>query len=276
MKISCPSCDASLNAPERLVGKKVKCPSCGEAVLVEDPDAAEELDDFLEEDDVEEPPRRRAPAKQACPMCGAENKATAETCGNCGEELRGNDDDETVIGADIWRDGKQLVMRKTAELPYRCVKTNQPADAWLRRKLHWHHPLVYLALLANLIIYAILALCLQKKADIRVGLCAAALGRRRWAIAIGWLSALSGVGLCIAGCAGAGGHNDEMMAAFVIAGMIVGIAGAITGMMLASVVTAAKINDDFVWLKGVCPAFLDEFPDWPGEEEMTPQRKRKR
>jgi len=275
MKISCPACDASLNAPDRLVGKRVKCPHCGEAVLVEDSEAAEELDEFLEEEDAEElPPRRSASTPQTCPMCGAQNKATSETCGNCGEELRGSDD--VVIGEGIWRDGKQLVMRKSAELPYRCVKTNLPADGWLRRKLHWHHPAVYVSLLAGLLIYVILALCLQKKADIRIGLCAAALKRRRWAMAIGWLSALTGIGLCIVGCAGLDTPGNDVMGWLVLVGLIVGFAGAITGLAMSSMVSPAKITDEFVWLKGVHADFLDSFPDWPGDEEMLPKRKRRR
>ena len=50
--------------------------------------------------------------------------------------------------AGVWRDGRLLVMHKSAQLPDRCVKSNQPADGRLLRKMYWHHPLIFLSLLA--------------------------------------------------------------------------------------------------------------------------------
>jgi hypothetical protein len=51
--LSCPSCDKALKVKDELAGKKVKCPGCGEPILV----AAEEP---AVEAAVQEPPRRKA------------------------------------------------------------------------------------------------------------------------------------------------------------------------------------------------------------------------
>jgi hypothetical protein len=261
MDITCRVCDEVIPVPDKLRGKRVQCPACGELVRVPDPQAAAAVAEFVDDEPG-------SVASQSCPMCGAANRVSARQCHACGEELAGG---EEVIGAGLWREGRLLVMRKSAELPFVCVKTNQPADGWLRRKLYWHHPAIYLVALVNLIIYAIVAVCVQKKADIRVGLCRDRIVRRRWAIAIGWLSALAGLGLCIAGCAGLDTPGGEM-AWLILAGLAVGFVGAITGLVLSSVVSPAKITDEFVWLKGVHPDFLEPLPEWPGEPE--PRRRR--
>jgi predicted RNA-binding Zn-ribbon protein involved in translation (DUF1610 family) len=271
LKIACPSCTANLNVPERLVGKHVRCPRCGDPLLVEDPEAVGELDDFVEAEEVAPPPRRVA-GTQTCPMCGAKNKVSAAQCTECGEELSG---EEASAGEGVWRDGKKLVMRKTATLPYRCIKSNQPADGWLRRKLYWHHPAIYLLILLHLFIYVIVAICVRKKADIEVGLCDAWFRRRRWTIALTWLVALVALGVCIAGCAGLETPGSQLGGWLIAGGLIGGFIGVITGLILGTVVSATKITDEYVWMKGVHPDFLKSLPEWPGEDEL-PSRKRKR
>jgi DNA-directed RNA polymerase subunit M/transcription elongation factor TFIIS len=267
MKLACPSCTANLNAPDRLIGKEVECPRCGEPVLVVDPNSVEELEEFLDEEESPSATKPRG-AMLTCPMCGAKNQPSAVTCPSCGENA--------AAGAEVWRDGKKLIMRKTAELPYRCLKTNQPADGWLRRKLFWHHPAVYFALMANLIIYAILAVCLQKKADIRVPLCQARLNRRRWMILFTWLCALGGIAAFVVGLMSLDRPDKNLAPLLIFGGLFGGLFGTIIGLILMTVVSPAKITDDYVWLKGVHPAYLDELPDWPGDHAMGVNRKQKR
>src|SRR5438270_17415 len=80
----------------------------------------------------------------------------------------------------LWRQGNVLVMHKLAPLPDRCVKSNQPANGrTLKRSLRWHHPAIYLALLAHFLIYVVLALVLSKSAIIRIGLSEEWIARRR-------------------------------------------------------------------------------------------------
>jgi uncharacterized Zn finger protein (UPF0148 family) len=51
--LSCPSCDKALKVKDELAGKKVKCPGCGEPIVVE------AADDPEPESAVQEPPRRK-------------------------------------------------------------------------------------------------------------------------------------------------------------------------------------------------------------------------
>src|SRR5436309_2493776 len=72
----------------------------------------------------------------------------------------------------IWRSGPLLVMSQGARLPDRCVKCNAPANGQrLTRKLYWHSPYLYLLILLNLLIYALVAIFVRKKARVEIGLC---------------------------------------------------------------------------------------------------------
>lgn len=162
----------------------------------------------------------------------------------------------------VWRDGKLLVMSKNAELPARCVKTNEPTDRRLKRSLYWHDPLLYLLILAGVLVYAIVAMIVRKTATVNVGLSPQRIARRRWGIAIGWLSFFVGVVLVIVGISNSTPKNS--MAILVLVGLLGGLIGIIVGAVLAQVVTAAKITDDYVWLKGVHPDYLAALPAWSG------------
>lgn len=40
-QIQCPACSARMNAPDTAIGKRIKCPKCAEAFVVDEPDAEE-------------------------------------------------------------------------------------------------------------------------------------------------------------------------------------------------------------------------------------------
>lgn len=35
IKVTCSSCDKTINAPDKYAGKKAKCPGCGERILIQ-------------------------------------------------------------------------------------------------------------------------------------------------------------------------------------------------------------------------------------------------
>ena len=71
----------------------------------------------------------------------------------------------------IWRSDRILVMSQNEPLPDRCVKCNQPVNGQrLTRKLYWHSPYIYLFVLLNVLIYAIVTLIVRKRARVQIGI----------------------------------------------------------------------------------------------------------
>ncbi len=162
----------------------------------------------------------------------------------------------------VWRQGNLLVMHRNAPLPPRCVKTNQPATGQLKRKLYWHHPAVYAALLANIILYAILAAVLSKRATITIGLSEAGFAKRRRVMLISWIGVLGSVGAFVAGIALNPDQND-VAPWLLLAGFLGFLGFLIFGLVAARLVTPKKMDDNYIWLKGVHPEYLDQLPPWP-------------
>lgn len=162
----------------------------------------------------------------------------------------------------IWRQGKLLVMRKNAVLPDRCVKSNVPSNRKLKRKLNWHHPAIFLSILISLCVYIILAMILSKKATIHIGLSDKWFGKRSRAIMIGWGSVLASIAMIVGGIAMI--EQSDAFGILIAAGVLVFLVGAIYGLVAARMVTPTKIDDTFVWLKGVNAEYLDQLPVWPG------------
>lgn len=162
----------------------------------------------------------------------------------------------------LWREGKLLVMHRDAQLPDRCVKSNQPAHGRrLKRKLAWRHPAVFLLLLLHVVVYVIVAVILTKRATIYVGLSEEWFARRRRTIAVAWSLVLLGAGLVVVGIALV--ERNGMFGLLIAAGLVLALGAAIWGLVRARLVAPKRITADHVWLKGVHPAFLDELPHLP-------------
>jgi hypothetical protein len=161
----------------------------------------------------------------------------------------------------LWRQGKLLVMHQRAPLPDVCVKSNQPCHRRLKRSLAWHPWPIYLLIFLHLLIYLVVALIVQKKATIHIGLSDEWFARRRIRIVIAWSVVFLSLVLFIGSIA----MVDQYPAAGfgILAGVLLFFVAAIWGLFAARLVSAKRITDEFVWLKGVHPDFLARLPEWP-------------
>jgi hypothetical protein len=167
--------------------------------------------------------------------------------------------DDTNTGVAVWRDGDQLIKLIGAEMPPRCVKCNAPAEAPTKsRKLYWHHPGLYLLLLANVVIYAIIAAIVRKKAFVAAGLCKEHKKRRKIALICAWTGSLGGIVVMFLGMGSSWGFWA------VSVGVLLILASVIVGLIFSRIVYAKKIDKSHVRLKGCGVGFLASLPPFPG------------
>lgn len=161
----------------------------------------------------------------------------------------------------IWRDGGKLITTREAVLPQYCVKCNAPADGFYgQRKLYWYHPALALLILLNLLIFAIVAMILRKKATLMVGLCRRHHKRRLWLIATTWFFVLAGIVIMIGGpVEGMELREEWLVMAGLLGGLVLLIAALVAGLM-ARVLVPTKIDDRYAWFKGCGNEFLSQFP----------------
>ena len=187
--------------------------------------------------------------RKPCPFCDESISVNAKKCPRCREWLEA-----------VWRDGKTLIMVKTATLPDRCVKSNQPAETQLKQHLSWHPGWIYVLAFMPFF-YLIVALLNRKTATISIGLSDECDRNRRIAFVIAWSLAFAGIGIVIAGFAVLKGDNPMYT---LCGGLVLTIGAAIYGIVAGSLVTTVKITDEHVWLNGVCEEYLNDLPEWDG------------
>src|SRR5688572_25925834 len=145
-----------------------------------------------------------------------------------------------------------------AELPDRCVKCNAPAQApKLKKKLSWHHPAIYLPILVALLIYFVVAMILRKTATVEIGLCEEHKSKHHRNMVVTVVL----IGLGILGLVTALAVEDSN---FILLGILLLLAGIIYGVAALRILTPAKIDERFAWLKGANKEYLDELPQFPG------------
>ena len=99
--------------------------------------------------------------------------------------------DATLDGHHAYFEGDKLVVLQGRSIPTeRCVKCGDLASKVLHKKFGWHPPWVLVTLLAGLLIYVIVALCLTKRGQLSMGMCPQCAGRRRNSILFGWLASI--------------------------------------------------------------------------------------
>ena len=160
----------------------------------------------------------------------------------------------------IWRDGNRLVMWKGATLPDRCVRCNAPANGRrLKRTLYWHHPLIFLVVLAGVLVYVIVALVVRKKAVVSIGMCDRHYRRRLQAILAWWLITFACAALFWYGIV----RSNQGQGWAILVAVLVFLANLFFAVALTLPVSPARIDDQYVWIKKIGRDYLAEFPPLP-------------
>jgi hypothetical protein len=163
----------------------------------------------------------------------------------------------------LWREGNILVMHKLAPLPDICLLSNQPAERRLKKKLQWHHPAIALSILAGVLIYVVLAMILTKRATIQMPLTQDWYDRRQRRLMFAWGVGLACIALMVIGIVLTAQTDHPEYLLLVLAGFIGGLITLIAGQALIGLVAPKRMTDEYIWLKGVNPAFLDRLEVWP-------------
>ncbi|ATC62644.1 hypothetical protein CMV30_00920 [Nibricoccus aquaticus] len=160
--------------------------------------------------------------------------------------------------------GKYIVIPVVGgKLPLRCIKTNQPVPENLakRKTLYWCTPWVFLAILANILILAVLYFILRKKVVVDIPLSADGQREVTFKKTIAWLTFFAGIATIIWG--GATINSTSHGPIVFIAGFIILLASLVYGGRAAHALRVAKWKGGDAWLTGACPAFLASLPKYP-------------
>jgi hypothetical protein len=170
---------------------------------------------------------------------------------------------------DCWRDGTLLVVCPTTVLPYRCVKTNEPAVGKpIRMSCDRTPPVLVLVLMPTMcifppiiLVFVVVALVCRWSFTVRLPLGRRWRSRRRRAYGVGVLGTIALVALLVwSGQRPAG----QSWGATIVA-MLGLLALIVWSAARSSVLRQYRTRRGYVWLKGAHADFLASLPDWPLE-----------
>jgi hypothetical protein len=84
---------------------------------------------------------------------------------------------------------------------------------------------------------------------------------------LAWGGIVLGLGLLMVGISSEQQQPGNLAASLIPLGCLLFFASAIVGDTLPRIVSAAYINEDYIWLKGVHPDYLARFPEFPGVKD---------
>lgn len=163
--------------------------------------------------------------------------------------------------ATMWRKGNMLVMYKLAPFPPDvCILSNQQATRKLRRNLQWHPQWIGLLVLIAVPLYIIVSMIMRKTAKLDIPLSEAWYQRRITRMFIAWGSVLAafismGLGIALA--------DNPIAPLFFLSFFGLLLFGIFFGIFSCRLVHPDRIDDNYVWLKGVHPDYLNRLPQWP-------------
>jgi hypothetical protein len=158
----------------------------------------------------------------------------------------------TGAGGGVARDGAIIVARDGAPFPDRCVHCNQSAQGFrVKKTFYWHAPNWYLLVLLSILIYAVVAMVVRKKASFELALCPLHRSRRRLLMGISLGLPLAALVIVLV----SGGEPASVWGLGFAT-----VAGAIFGSIGVRILSPKKIEDGYAFLKGADASFLASLP----------------
>ncbi len=156
-------------------------------------------------------------------------------------------------GLELQRHKNYVILEPESDWPSRCIKCNAATDYKKKTKLVYVNPWVYLSILINILLAAILVLVFQKRFSLELPLCAIHRVRRKRFLTIQWIGFVLFVMLLFVGFA------TESPAVFTIAGVV--LLGVIILSLVSRLAYIAKLKDGKLWVRGAGAPFLDSLPE---------------
>jgi hypothetical protein len=169
----------------------------------------------------------------------------------------------------LWRDGSRIVasvqqlpppgddaglLRVAAPLPDRCFVCNGPAVERLSEERTWHHPALYLLLLAGILPYFLARILIRRTLTISFAVCAAHLRTSVVAATASWALTLGGLAAVLA-------PPSDGPRLVPLAGLVGIAAGLLVGPLFGHRLRVIWLGDEHVWIGGAGAAFRDSLPE---------------
>ncbi len=254
IRFKCSVCGKAFSVSPKYAGKRGKCPGCGQTITIPAIEEPADISSQLKSAEEHHNEQKEAEIKTEAEIKKPPPMKTPKSVAN------------------IFRMGNTMVMQRDTALPDRCLKTNKTENLRFKRiTLRWHNPLLYLTILAGLLVYVIVAVICTKKAKIEVPVSRRILTRNLICVLVTWVCTLSsiffiGYGIVLSGSSS---NPDNIGSMFLFAVLLL-ITAAIVYAIGGRIITAMKIDDYYVWIKGVNRDYLSELPQWQGQYAYVP------
>ncbi len=165
----------------------------------------------------------------------------------------------------IWRKEKLLIMRKSAELPGRCIYCNKKAELSKKRRILYLNIWLQITLVLVFVVFNFLALIpilvivliFRKSAKIKIPVCQRHRNRRLWITLVTVTVLLISIGFGFLSVKGTGYQE-----AFFIVSLGVFLVAFILAIIRGQLLKAKKIDAEVMILKGAMSPFLDSLPEY--------------
>ena len=152
-----------------------------------------------------------------------------------------------------------------AELPDLCMKCGAPAELYKEKQFSWHPGWVYVLLLVNVVVFAVVALVLTKRKRLRVPLCAAHRNHWLWrqVVAVGGLLFFLALGVVTIAVMSEEGNTAplEGLGGLLCVGTLLGLVAWLfaAALLQSASIQPTEITDHGITLVGVSKEFVNAY-----------------